>query len=181
MMEEKKQDWKRLLPYIGIPVLGLGLWFQEQDMTLKLLQETLMLFGYLAAVKDLREKRVPNALTGAMLAAWVLIMAPQLFYRTEFALWLMLGDVIGAVLAGIVFLIVYLVSRKGLGGGDVKLMTAAGLYLGADVLPAMLYGSVLAAAAGGCLLLTKKIGRRDTSPLVPFLYAGMLLAMFSQT
>ena len=79
------------------------------------------------------------------------------------------------------FLAVYLVSRKGLGGGDVKFMAASGLYLGVDVLPAMFYGSVLSAAAGLGLLLAKKIGRRDAIPLAPFLFAGILIVLFAQS
>ena len=58
-------------------------------------------------------------------------------------------------------------------------MAVSGLYLGVDVLPTMLYGSVLSAAAGLCLLLAKKLGRRDTIPLAPFLYAGMLAVIFT--
>ena len=74
-----------------------------------------------------------------------------------------------------------MVSRKGLGGGDVKLMAVSGLYLGAgSVLPAMLYGSVLAAVTAGVLIALKKIGRKDAIPLVPFLYAGMLITVFIQ-
>ncbi len=74
---------------------------------------------------------------------------------------------------------VYLVSRGGLGGGDVKLMAASGLYLGFQkVMQAMLYGSILAALTGGGLILMRKIGRKDTIPLIPFLYAGILLSTF---
>ena len=62
-----------------------------------------------------------------------------------------------------------------------KLMAVSGLYLGADgVLPAMLYGSVLSALAAILLILCKKIERKDTIPLVPFLYAGMLVTVFIQ-
>ncbi|MCI9349240.1 MAG: prepilin peptidase [Oscillibacter sp.] len=137
--------------------------------------------SYLAALGDFREKRIPNQLVAVMLGVWVLILVPQIFYRTEYAMWLLMNGGIGFLLAGTVFLIVYLVSRKGLGGGDVKFMAASGLYLGVDVLPAMLYGSVLSAIAGIVLLLAKKIGRRDVIPLAPFLYAGMLIVIFTQS
>ena len=128
-----------------------------------------------------RSKRVPNKLVGAMAAAWILVIVPQLFFQTEKALAIMLSGLIGFVMAGLLFLVVYLISRKGLGGGDVKLMAAAGLYLGVNgVLPAMLYGSVLASVFALVLILAKKIGRKDAIPLVPFLYVGMLLTMFLQ-
>jgi len=178
-----KTRWKQALPYVGLPVLELALWLFRRDGTpaLLLLDVALTAFGYVAAVGDLREKRVSNSLVGAMLGAWVLILVPQLFYRTEYALMLLLSGGIGFVLAGAVFLTVYLVSRKGLGGGDVKLMAVSGLYLGVDVLPAMLYGSVFSAVTGIGLLVAKKIGRRDTMPLVPFLYAGALIVIFTRS
>ena len=111
----------------------------------------------------------------------MLIMIPQLFLHTQQTLLLMLDGMIGAVLGGGLFLLVYFISRKGLGGGDVKLMAASGLYLGVSrILPAMLYGSVLAALVGLSLVLFKKIGRRDTIALAPFLFVGMLVTMLVQ-
>ena len=58
-------------------------------------------------------------------------------------------------------------------------MAVAGLYLGfGGVLPAMLYGSVLSALTALVLIALKKIKPRDSIPLVPFLYVGMMLTMF---
>ena len=116
-----------------------------------------------------------------MVGTWVLIIVPQLFFQTEKAIAIMISDLIGFVMGGLLFLIVYLVSRKGLGGGDVKLMAASGLYLGfRNVLPAMLYGSVLSSVFAIVLILAKKIGRKDAIPLVPFLYIGMLITVLLQ-
>ena len=170
-----------MLPYIGLPVLAILLlvlrWETENPVRL-LLYEVLLVFGYVAAVGDLREMRIPNRLVGTMLGAWVLVMVPQLFLRTEVAIATAFSALVGALMSGVLLLVVYLVSRKGLGGGDVKFMAAAGLYLGADgVLPAMLYGAMLSALVGLCLVLGKKIGMRDAIPLAPFLYLGMLIVM----
>ena len=123
--------------------------------------------------------RISNRLVGAMFCAWVLVMVPQLYLQTETAVVILISGLIGAVLCGILMLVVYMVSRRGLGGGDVKFMAVSGLYLGADgVLPAMLYGAILSAVVGLSLVLLKKIGMRDAIPLAPFLYAGMLIVMF---
>ncbi len=177
-----RSNWKRALCCGGLPVLELVLWGLRRGTGAAelLLDSVLLAMGYIAALSDLREKRIPNKLVAAMLCAWILILVPQLFYRTEDALWLLINGGVGFALAGAVFLTVYLVSRRGLGGGDVKFMAAAGLYLGIDVLPAMLYGSVLSALVG-LLLLAKKIGRRDPIPLAPFLYAGILIVLFTQS
>jgi len=173
---------KKLAPYIGIPVLAAALFFMRRN-TLsanQLLQlALLLLFGYLATVTDIKSKLVPNRLVLFMFAAWVLVFIPYLFLRIEAALPLLLSSALGFVLSGVIFLLVYLISRKGLGGGDVKLMAVAGLYLGLGrVLPAMLIGSVLAAVAAVILILAKKMDSKGTIPLVPFLYVGILLTIF---
>ena len=177
-MKKEVIYWLPLLPLAGL-VLALHLG-SEEGISL-LLWELLLAFGYGAALWDLRQKRVPNQLVAGMLGAWVLVLVPQLFFQTELALVALISGGVGFLLAGGVFLVVYLISRKGLGGGDVKFMAAAGLYLGAgNVLPAMLYGCVLSAITGLVLLALKRIGRRDTIPLVPFLYVGMVLTMVFQ-
>mgnify|MGYP001027172606 CR=1 FL=1 len=178
------EKYKGRLVYLGIPFLAallLAIKRGHIDNYILLQRMLLIIFGYLASVTDIRSKRVPNKLVGAMAAAWILVIVPQLFFQTEKALAIMVSGLIGFVMAGLLFLVVYLISRKGLGGGDVKLMAAAGLYLGFNgVLPAMLYGSVLASVFALVLILAKKIGRKDAIPLVPFLYVGMLLTMFLQ-
>ena len=173
---------KKWAPYIGLPLLVATLFFCKMgsyepfSMLLSLL---LLVFGYVAAVMDLREKRVPNKLVLAMLIAWILIMVPQLFLKTESAVTQLWHSAAGFLISSLLFLLVYFISRKGLGGGDVKLMGVAGLYLGWEgVLPTIFIGSVLAALTGGILVLAKKITMKDSIPLVPFLYVGMLLAIF---
>ncbi len=177
-----KREWKTWLPYIGIPVLCGGLVLVQRgrlDGAELLLRALLLVFGYVAAAGDLKNKRVPNRLVAVMAGAWVLVIVPQLLLRTEETLFLAFSGMVGFLLAGFIFLAVYLISRKGLGGGDVKLMAVSGLYLGfGGVLPTMLYGSVLAALTALALIALKKITVKDSIPLVPFLYVGMVLTLF---
>ena len=141
--------------------------------------EALSVFGYFAAVYDIKEKRIPNILILIMLGAWSVITVPYLFYDTANTVNTLLSSVIGFVITGVLFMLVYFVSRKGLGGGDVKFMSVAGLYLGfQNVLPAILYSAVLMTVVGLVLILTKKMGRRDAVPFAPFLYIGILLTIF---
>lgn len=175
--------WSVKQPAVWLPLLPLelALWAVRQntmDGFSLLLWALLLVFGYAGALWDLKFHRVPNILVAAMACAWAVALVPQLFFHPEAALVSLTNGAVGFLLAGIVFMLVYLISRKGLGGGDVKFMSVSGLYLGAShVLPAMLYGCVLAAAVGVTLLALKKLGRKDAIPLVPFLYAGMLLTM----
>ncbi|MDX1394071.1 MAG: prepilin peptidase [Gemmatimonadota bacterium] len=70
---------------------------------------------------DVRERRIPNALTVGALAAALVLRAPQ-------GLDALGGGLLGALLAFGLALPFFLVG--GLGGGDVKLLTAVGAFLG---------------------------------------------------
>jgi prepilin signal peptidase PulO-like enzyme (type II secretory pathway) len=66
-----------------------------------------------------------------------------------------------------------------LGGGDVKFMSVAGLYLGfSGTIPVILFGTVIAALTGLVLILLKKINRKDSIPLAPFLFIGIIITVF---
>lgn len=175
---------KRVKYWAALPVillLYLALKSRGQDATVLLLRLILLSGCYAAALTDFLEKRVPNALVVGLAAAWLLVTAPLFLVNSSRAVELCLSGAAGFLMAMVVMLVVYFVSRRGLGGGDVKLMSAAGLYLGYDgVLTALLYGSVLSAGIALILIVRKKMTVKDAIPLVPFLYAGILLTEFSR-
>jgi len=177
-----KENYKTILPYAGLPVIVAALILihgSRIEMFALLWLLLIVGFGYVAAVLDIKTRKIPNTLVLAMLGAWVLTMAPKLFIDTENAISLLLGSLLGFAVGGGLFLLVYAVSRKGLGGGDVKFMAAAGLYLGfSGTMTAMLCGTILAALTGLGLIIAKKLGRKDQMPLAPFIYAGILIAVF---
>lgn len=83
----------------------------------------------------------------------------------------------GAAGAGIM-LSILIVSRGGIGMGDVKLMAFLGLAVG---FPHVLILLLLAVIAGGlvatALLLSRTRGRRDAIPFAPFLVSGGFLVL----
>jgi len=140
----------------------------------------LLVLSYIAMVFDINTRRIPNELIIIMLLGWLIIITPMIFYDTTNGLRLLADSIYGMLIGGGLFLLVYIISRKGLGGGDVKLMAASGLYLGfVGTVPAMLYGTVLAAVTGLILIAIKKIGRKDKIPLAPFLFIGIMITIFT--
>ena len=140
--------------------------------------EIVTVFGFIAAMGDIKSKQIPNTLVLAMLATWVFVTAFHVLFDVHSAIPKITASLLGFAVSSAMFLIVYLLSRKGLGGGDVKFMAAAGLYLGVSgSLSAIFIGTTLAALFGLTLVLLKKIGRKDTFPLVPFLYGGILVTI----
>jgi Flp pilus assembly protein protease CpaA len=180
--EMLKDNVKPFLPYVGLPVLCILLLVLQigRLVVLEVLQGiVIVIFGYIAAVNDIKTKKIANKLVLAMLAGWGVILALQVFTQIDEAVRILVISALGFAVAGGLFLLVYVISRKGLGGGDVKFMAVAGLYLGVfGVIPAMLYGTVLAGLTGLVLILMKKITRKGTIPLAPFLYVGILITVF---
>ena len=178
------ENVKRYLPYAVIPIVCAAIFLVLRggtDAFLLLKFELISVTGFIAAIIDLRTKRIPNKLVLAMLFAWCVIMTPKLFVDTDAAIVGLIDSISGFAIGGGIFLAVYLASGKGLGGGDVKFMAAAGLYLGfIRTIPTVLFGTILAGITGLVLILLKKIGRKDTMPLAPFLYIGIILTVFLQ-
>ena len=140
----------------------------------------LIVLAYIAMFFDINTRRIPNTLVLTMIAGWLLLMTSMIFINTENVVRLLADSISGLLIGGGLFLLVYLISSKGLGGGDVKFMAAAGLYLGfAKTISVVLYGTVLAALTGLILIMLKRIGRKDTIPLAPFLFVGIMISVFS--
>jgi len=140
----------------------------------------LIIFSYAAMVFDISTRKIPNMLVLIMLSGWLLLLIPILFIIPDIGMGLFLDSLYGMLIGGGLFMLVYLLSSKGLGGGDVKFMAVAGLYLGfSNTVPAILYGTVLAALTGTILLIIKKIGRKDAIPLAPFLFIGIMITVFT--
>jgi len=139
-----------------------------------------MIFGYIALLFDIFQRRIPNGLVLGMLAMWVLMTLPILLLSTQTGIEALIDSAFGFSIGGGIFIVVYLISKKGVGGGDVKFMAAAGLYLGlSNTIPAILYGTILAALVGLVLILTHKITKKDSIPLAPFLFIGIAITAFT--
>ena len=122
---------------------------------------------------------MPNLLLLVMLAAWVLWAAALALVRWELLLRLLLPSLVGGLVLSGAALLVYLLSRKGLGGGDVKFLAAAGLYLTVGPgLTAVILGTLLSALTALVLMALRKLSVKDAIPLIPFLYVGILVVLF---
>lgn len=182
--EKLQRAFHKSLPYAGVIVLGAVLPLirsGNSNMLSLLCDELIIVYGYIVSVHDLKTRQAPNSIIAAMLATWIIVMIPQLLVNPEKSAALLLDAALGCAIGGGLFLLVYVVSRRGLGGGDVKFMAVTGLYLGFGmILPAMLIGTLIAGITGITLILLKKLNRKDAMPLIPFLYIGILYAVWFQ-
>lgn len=130
------------------------------------------------AVTDYRQHRIPNRFLTGMLMIWALITGVCIILQTERGIALASQSLAGGLVGGFVFLLCYILSKKQLGAGDVKLVFVMGLYLtGQRIIGAIFYGIVLCCIYSLIQLIRRKIGLKDGVALVPFLYLGVLITL----
>ena len=126
----------------------------------------------IAAWTDLKEGYIPDSVSILIF----LLSFYSLFIRSGPGLLLRIE---GAVLCGGLLEGIRLISRGGIGMGDVKLMTACGFYLG--IVPGIFVLMLSYMLAGlFCLpvLLLKKASLKTRIPMAPFFAAAMILMLF---
>ncbi len=133
---------------------------------------TLAVLTLLAAI-DMEVRLLPNrivfpACLGAI--AWQATFFPDRLVEC----------LIAGVGAGLVFVLPSLIQPGAIGMGDVKVAAFLGVVLGADVIAALVVGSLLSAPVALVLLLVKGSGaRRAALPFGPFLALGAALALLA--
>lgn len=123
------------------------------------------------AIIDLKEQIIPDSLVifGLVSGTVFALAGGSRFLRDA---------LLGAVIGGGILLAIALVSKGGMGWGDVKLSAVIGLFLGWQSTLVTLYISFV--SGGVCsllLLLTGKKGRKDPVPFGPFLSGSAALAL----
>ncbi|MGE0000306.1 MAG: A24 family peptidase [Ilumatobacteraceae bacterium] len=129
---------------------------------------------------DLRTKRLPREITYVTLAIGAPLLVVAALVRDEpRRIWTM---AVGAGIALVFMGGLYVVSRGGLGDGDVRLSPLLGAYLGwlgLGFVPVGLFlGFLFGAVVGVGAIIAGRAGRRSAIPFGPFLAAGTIAAVF---
>jgi len=114
---------------------------------------------------DLQHQIIPDILniTGATFAFLILPLSDVS----------LLNSLTGALLGGAIMLIIAIISRGGMGGGDVKMVAMMGLFLGWKLTLLALFLSFVIGGLGSLLLILFRIKKRkDFIPFGPFLAIG---------
>ncbi|WP_449240723.1 prepilin peptidase [Desulfoscipio gibsoniae] len=89
------------------------------------------------------------------------------------------GGLISFFAAGLLFLSIALLSKGGMGGGDIKLSALIGLYLGwPNIIVALFISFLFGGIAGIALIALGRKGRKDAVPFGPYLAIGGVVAAF---
>jgi leader peptidase (prepilin peptidase)/N-methyltransferase len=123
-------------------------------------------------VIDLRHQIIPDAITlPGVIAGFVATLA------THHISWV--NSVVGILVGSGLFVAVILLSRGGMGGGDLKLGAMLGAFLGwQSLLVALFIAVMLGGLSAVALLAAGRVARRDAIPFGPFLAIGGAVALF---
>lgn len=129
---------------------------------------------------DLDFQIIPDSIT--MPGIFIGLVAGSLLLPDPFLRWTLLGykaSFIGAAVGFGLFYAVAVLSRGGMGGGDIKMMAMVGALMGwKSVLLTTFIGSLLGSVWGISLMVFKGKGRKTKIPFGPYLAAGAVITLF---
>ncbi len=136
----------------------------------------LIYFLYFIAIIDFRLKIIPNCMLLIMLGVMVPCYLAELILVPGSIRLSITAGLLGGAMCFVIFLVGKLISRKGMGMGDIKLAAVMGLYLGIDnALGCMLWAMIFGAVTGVVLIASKKLKPKSKIAMGPFFFAGVLM------
>jgi leader peptidase (prepilin peptidase)/N-methyltransferase len=174
--------WRYPLVELAAGLLVLALWRTFPDKLLLLAYGPFCLALVALTAIDLEHRLLPDVITipGILLGVLLSLVLPHLSFL-ESATGALGG---GGLFFGIAWLYEKLAGRRGLGGGDMKLLAMIGAFLGVEALPLVIVISAgLGALTGLILILGQAPGQRHrwrtiSLPYGPFLAAGAWCYLF---
>ena len=128
----------------------------------------------LGAWIDFKVKKIPNPLFLILLAVRCTGLVAEMVFYTEGMITVLLDAFGGMFLGGLIVLICRLLSRGGIGAGDVKLFGILGFYFGIiATMNILFYTTFISAISAAFLLITRKAQMKTTLAFGPFALVGV--------
>ena len=141
----------------------------------------LIAFGIPLSIFDVREHRLPNVLTGSLLLSTLcLVTGSAITVHNHHRL---IESFVGALSLPTFYILVSLMTKGGIGIGDVKLSISVGLISGYFGWSVLWISTFLAVATGAIFSISSmiigKVSAKDAIPFGPFILLGQFLALLS--
>jgi leader peptidase (prepilin peptidase)/N-methyltransferase len=155
----------------------------SRNVTELLLWSIFLITAFPLALIDIKEKRLPNRLTGSLFFSLLLITVVDYFLKKDLSALLKTLSCSASLL--IIYLLIHVVSGGGIGMGDVKLAPSLGLITGyfgiASTYISSLIGFFLGSMVGLFMMLIGKATRKSALPFGPFMILGAALGPAATT
>jgi leader peptidase (prepilin peptidase)/N-methyltransferase len=154
-------------------------WFTIEPLITRAAWLALAVLAAALMVSDLTLHRLPNPLVFTAGLIGLGAFLPQAAVDQDWDP--LLRAMTGSIALFLIYLALNIVSRGGMGAGDVKLAGVLGLYLAHTSWWALYIGTAAAFIAGGAagalLLLLKRANRKSALPFGPFMLMGAFVAL----
>lgn len=138
-----------------------------------LLISVLMIISFI----DYYHQIIPDCLSAVIIILTILYkLLLFILYKIPFN---SITSMLALLLSGGLFLLIAIVSKGGIGGGDIKLISVLGFVLGIKkILLNMLLSFIIGGIFSIFALLLKKKGKKDTIPFGPFINIAAVITLF---
>jgi len=159
-------------------IFGVSFMFYSCDISLFFYFSMIILL-VAAAITDARSYKIPNGIIKISIMIWIVIVTVITINDTAMGINKIKEGMAGFLSVGIVMLIAYLLVKRRLGAGDVKISAILGLYLSLDAALMIIFIAMLLSAVVYPIL--NKLHTDNTCahvikiPLAPFFLAGTLI------
>ena len=178
-----ENEWKdnKFKKYITVNIIVLILlvlvFYIYEYGFLKSLRYTIIFLGMILITWiDRKFKIIPNKILIFLLSVRGIILAIECLTCFEISGMLLISTFIGMLVGGGIFMLAKLISRGGVGMGDVKLFVIIGSYVGNAVIVPLIFFTVFSSAIYSiCQLIRKKTSLKDDIPFAPFIFIGMII------
>lgn len=173
---------KRMMPLaVGMVInLIVAIRLIGYDIALTTSLKIILSLSFLLAVLfiDWKTRKIPNLIILCMLGMRLVFLLPEyLLYKDDF-LKILLASGIGLAGCFIIMLILSLITKGGIGMGDVKIISAIGFLSGIAISFYTLFlGMFVCMLFSLTLLAMKKKKMKDQVPFGPFVYIGYVMAV----
>lgn len=130
------------------------------------------------AAVDFKTNKIPNLFLLAALVFRVCLLVAEFVKSRSAALLILKDNVLGALIIGAFFLLIFFIFKNSIGMGDIKLFTLLGLYLGfTGVINAVFFSLLVSLVLSIGLLISGKKKRKDAISFAPSILLGTIISI----
>lgn len=158
-----------------------GFLFTRYDYsTTQMIRQFVVLYTVTAVARiDKQTCIIPNKAVLFLFGIQIVLLTVDFFVMEDGWISMVFSSMLGLAIGGVTFLVGYVISRQGMGLGDVKLLAAIGFCLGDAAAVAIILLSLIFSAVYGIVQMArKKLKAKDGVPFAPFVaYASAILLL----
>lgn len=133
-----------------------------------------------AATNDYREKRIPNIFPISLAIIGIVCLIIGCISKQQGATSYLISSLFATIMVAICMTIAYILTKQGIGLGDIKLLCALALIGGVyTVGGTIFFGMIICTLISIGLLITKRKTMKDGIPFGPFIYLGYLITIYT--